>query len=381
MRRGLVALVCAGAFAAPADAALPRSAVDRLDEVQGPQIHVVYAVPADGVDRRLDETGALEGSVGSFQGWLAAETGGPNLRLDTYQGSLDVSFFRLAATDAAVASRGAFVREAVESELRGAGFDRRDRIYAVYYDGSSTYACGGAFWPPQLNGNAVVMYLRGRPSGVMCELNGFAAATAPPTYWEYAMLHDILHGLGMVPTCAPHHHLSGHVSDFANDLMWAGNQPWQFPAHLDIGRDDYYGHGRTDCADLARSPYLTSNPPPPPVLAVTLFRAGTRAQPRRGWTRSSRSVSTASPSPPAPPVAPAGSARVLSAPSPSRSRRAPPAAAGASRPARRASASAAPSRQPSARSPPHARSRASSASRRARSPPRAPHGWRRRGAR
>ena len=261
--------------------ALPRSAVDRLDEVRGPQIHVVYAVPADGADRRLDETGALEGSVGSFQGWLAAETGGANLRLDTYQGSLDVSFFRLAATDAAVASRGPFVRDAVESELRAAGFDRPDRIYAVYYDGSSTFACGGSFWPPQLNGNAVVMYLRGRPSGVMCELNGFAAASAPPTYWEYAMLHDLLHGLGMVPTCAPHHHLAGHVSDFANDLMWAGNQPWLFPARLDIGRDDYYGHGRSDCADLARSPYLTSNPPPPPVLAVTLFRAGTRAQPRK----------------------------------------------------------------------------------------------------
>jgi hypothetical protein len=269
-------------FAAPADAALPRSATDRLDEVRGPQIHFVYALPADGVDRRLDETGALEGSVGSFQAWLAAETGGANLRVDTYQGSLDVSFFRLAATDAAVASRGAFVREAVEQELRAAGFDRRDRIYAVYYDGSSTYACGGAFWPPQLNGNAVVMYLRGRPPGAVCESNGFAAASSPPTYWEYSMLHDLLHGLGMVPTCAPHHHLSGHVSDFANDLMWAGNQPWLFPARLDIGRDDYYGHGRTDCADLARSPYLTSNPPPPPVLAVTMFRVGARAQPGKG---------------------------------------------------------------------------------------------------
>jgi hypothetical protein len=282
MRRSLLALVCAGVFAAPADAALPRSATDRLDEVRGPQIHVVYAVPADGADRRLDESGALEGSVGSFQAWLAAETGGANLRLDTYQGSLDVSFFRLAATDAAVASRGAFVREAVEQELRAAGFNRPDRIYAVYYDGSSTYACGGAFWPPQLNGNAIVMYLRGRPSGSLCESNGFAAASSPPTYWEYAMLHDILHGLGMVPTCAPHHHLAGHVSDFANDLMWAGNQPWLFPAKLDIGRDDYFGHGRTDCADLARSPYLTSNPPPPPVIAVTMFRAGTRAQPGKG---------------------------------------------------------------------------------------------------
>jgi hypothetical protein len=282
MRRGLMALVCAGAFVAPADAALPRSTVDRLDEARGPQIHVVYAVPADGEDRRLDETGTLEGSVGSFQAWLAAETGGANLRFDTYQGSLDVSFFRLTATDATVASRGAFVREAVEQELRAAGFDRPDRIYAVYYDGSSTYACGGAFWPPQLNGNAIVMYLRGRPSGAMCESNGFATATLPPTYWEYAMLHDILHGLGMVPTCAPHHHLAGHVSDFANDLMWAGNQPWLFPAKLDIGRDDYFGHGRTDCADLARSPYLTTNPPPPPVLAVTMFRAGMRAQPGKG---------------------------------------------------------------------------------------------------
>jgi hypothetical protein len=282
MRRGLVALVCAGVFAAPADAALPRSTVDRLDEARGPQIHVIYAVPADGADRRLDETGALAGSVSSFQAWLAAETGGPNLRFDTYQGSLDVSFLRLAATDAAVAARGAFVREAVEAEVRAAGFDRPDRLYAVYYDGSSTFACGGAFWPPQLNGNAVVMYLRGRPSGSLCELNGFAAASAPPTYWEYAMLHDILHGLGAVPMCAPNHHLAGHVSDFSNDLMWAGNQPWRFPARLDLGRDDYYGHGRAGCADLAQSPYLTSNPPPPPVLAVTFFRAGSRAQPGKG---------------------------------------------------------------------------------------------------
>ena len=275
-----MALVCAGVFAAPADAALPRSTVDRLDEVRGPQLHFVYVVPADGEDRRLDESGALEGSVGSFQGWLATETGGANLRVDTYQGSLDISFLRLAATDAAVAAQGAFVREAVERELRTAGFNRTERIYAVYYDGSSTYSCGGAFWPPQLYGNAVVMYLRGLPPGSPpCASTGFAAASAPPTYWEYAMLHDILHGLGMVPTCAPHNHMGGHVFDFANDLMWAGNQPWRFPARLDLGRDDYYGHGRTDCADLARSPYLTSNPPPPPVLAETMFRAGTRAQP------------------------------------------------------------------------------------------------------
>ena len=285
MRIGLAAFVSAGALVAPAEAALPRSTVDRLDEVRGPQIHFVYALPADGVDRRLDETGALEGSVRSFQGWLRAETGGPSLRVDTYQGSLDVSFLRLAVTDAAASSRGALLREAVESELRTAGFNRPDRLYAVYYDGSSTFACGGAFWPPELNGNTVVMYLRGRPPGLApCESNSFAAATAPPAYWEYSMLHDILHGLGVVPICAPHHHLGGHVSDFANDLMWAGSLPWLFPARLDIGRNDYYGHGRSDCADLARSRYLTSNPPPPPVLTVAAFTAGGRAQPGKTFT-------------------------------------------------------------------------------------------------
>ena len=95
--------------------------------------------------------------------------------------------------------------------------------------------------------------------------------------------------------------------------MWAGNQPWLFPARLDIGRDDYYGHGRSDCADLARSPYLTSNPPPPPVLAVTLFRAGharTAPQDADGDPRGQRR--RRAPAPPARPAAPAVWGRVPS---------------------------------------------------------------------
>ena len=39
--------------------------------------------------------------------------------------------------------------------------------------------------------------------------------------------------------------------------MWAGQGFWSLPASLDVGRDDYYGHGRTDCPDLADSPFLT----------------------------------------------------------------------------------------------------------------------------
>jgi hypothetical protein len=37
--------------------------------------------------------------------------------------------------------------------------------------------------------------------------------------------------------------------------MYAGPQPWR-PSVLDVGRDDYFQHGRRDCLDLARSIFL-----------------------------------------------------------------------------------------------------------------------------
>jgi hypothetical protein len=280
MRQGLLVVLCLALLAAdPAGAALPRSEVDRLDDVRGPQIHVVYAIPSDGEDRRLDENGSIEGSVGMFQSWLAGQTGGPNLRVDTYQGVPDVSFHRLSKTSAEVASQGPNVVREVEESLHSAGFRRPNRIYAVYYDGLSTYACGGAFWPPEIRGDTVAMYLRGEIGTARCAHFGIPRSSGTPSYWEFAMLHDILHGLGIVGQCAPHHHLVGHVSDFVNDLMYAGPGGWELPPTLDVGRDDYYGHGRADCPDLARSPYLSSNPPPPPVLAVKSFVATQRARP------------------------------------------------------------------------------------------------------
>jgi hypothetical protein len=276
-------VICVLAGAAPAaERAVPRATADRPDEVRGPQLHVVYAVPSDGTDRALDTSGAIQSSVASFQRWLATETGGATLRQDTFEGSLDVTFVRLPRTDAEIAGRGAFVRDELEALLRTAGQIAVGKLYAVYYDGSSTFSCGGGAWPPTLNGSVAAMYLHGRPPGApACDTNSLAAPGAPPGYLDYAMLHELLHTLGAVATCAPHHHQAGHVDDRPDDIMWAGPAPWQIPGLLDPGRDDYYGHGRADCFDLARSPYLTSNPPPPPVLAVVGFVAGARARPGR----------------------------------------------------------------------------------------------------
>lgn len=238
---------------------LPRSTADRPDDFPGPQVHVFYVVPSDGADLALDTNGVIAASVASWQAWLRGQTGGRGIRVDTYQGQLDITFFRLATTDAAVAARGPFVREQIEQELRAAGFNTPGRIYAVYYDGGSTHSCGGAGPEPTTGGSVTAMYLKGTPPGAPpCSTN--TLGVSPPGYFEFGMLHEIVHTMGFVPPCAPHVTLRDHVSDSTFDLMWAGNAPWGVDQpgrmQLDVNRDDYYLAKIPGCRDMSESRYL-----------------------------------------------------------------------------------------------------------------------------
>jgi hypothetical protein len=246
---------------------LPRATADRADEITGPQVHAMYVLPSDGDDRELDTDGTIAASVANFQTWLEGETGGRGLRLDTYQGELDVTFFVLDETDAQMAARGVFMRDALEAKLHARGFDAPGKIYAVYYDGSNTAACGGGAWPPTLPGDVGALYLRATYGG---GLNCYdpSASLAGLQIMDFAMLHELVHTLGFVPTCAPHHTRSGHVSDDTDDLMWAGDGFWT-PSTLDVGRDDYYDSGVAGCADLAQNPYLQGPPTAVTVASVT----------------------------------------------------------------------------------------------------------------
>jgi hypothetical protein len=241
---------------------LDRSGADRPDEVGGFQIHVVYAIPSDGIDRGRDQDGEIARSVAAFETWLDGQTGGTKLLLDTAGGGgLDVSFVRLAQSDAEIAATGAFVRDRLQSLLRDAGLTSSRKLYAVYYDGTSSFACGGGAWPPNLTGNVAAEYLQGLPQEpVPCSTNPVGADPAKPGYIDISMLHEIFHTLGAVPACAPHHTLAGHVSDSPSDLMYAGNEDWR-PATLDVGRDDYYGHAQNGCLDIADSAFLNPQPP------------------------------------------------------------------------------------------------------------------------
>lgn len=234
-----------------------RSLSDNPDETKGSQIKFIYAIPKDGIDNQYDINGALKSSVEVFQDWFSKETSGRKFKVDKYQGSLDVAFIKLTKTDAEIASSNQYVRERLSEEIKAQGFNSSEKIYAVYYDGSSTFSCGGGAWPPEINDNVAAVYLKGTPPGSPpCSSNKFAKNIAEIGYWEFSMFHEIFHTLGAVATCAPHHTRSGHVSEDPSDFMYAGDQPWH-PSKLDIGRDDYWGHNNPNCLDVSLSPFFT----------------------------------------------------------------------------------------------------------------------------
>ncbi len=236
-----------------------RSAIDRPDGVSGPQVHVMYVLPRGAPDRALDTDVDIAFSVAAFQSWLIQKTS-LAFRFDLYQGVLDVTFFQLSRTDAEMRAFGAGVVTEIERQLAQAGQLQPTKRYLLYYDGGSTYACGGAAWPPLVPGQAAAMYLGACQAGGLVRTSG-----AFPGYWEFAALHDLIHTLGIVATAAPNHTAAypGHVPE-PQDLMYSGPTPWQigYSTVVDVNHDDYFGPTLpVTLPNLATSPFLVTVTP------------------------------------------------------------------------------------------------------------------------
>jgi hypothetical protein len=235
---------------------------DQSDDEEGfYQIKVNYVLPSDGIDEELDLNGKIEDSVKAWSQWFAAQTGGIAFRLDTCDGNLDIRFVRLSRTEAELKAKGVFIRDAIEEEMGQMGLLSSTKLESVYYGGDAAETCGSAAWPPALIGRVGAVYLKGtfsNPSIPPCASNPLGNVEQP-TYFDFSMLHEIVHLLGFAPSCAPHHVLSGHVSDSPNDLMYAGSLPWN-PTTLDVGNDDYFGANIPGCPDLSTSVFLSPLP-------------------------------------------------------------------------------------------------------------------------
>ncbi len=263
---------------------IDRSEDDRPDDDDAPQVRVMYVLPSDGDDEALDTNDRICDSVRSWTTWLHGQTDGRQLRLDTAGGALDIGFVRLSRTDAQmhgtaaiadVETGFAYVRDRIEQELLLAGQLAPNKIYAVYYGGSSEYACGGGAYPPLIVDQVAAMYLGGQiPGFPACTSVPWGEPDAAPAYVDYAMLHELMHTLGAVDLLAPHEHASGHAYDDGaempwTDLMYSPREGQRDPAwgvyepgglQLDLGRDDYFDHDDPELVDLADSIFVAPMP-------------------------------------------------------------------------------------------------------------------------
>lgn len=262
-----------------------RSEDDRPDDSRLPQVRILYVLPSDGTDDALDTNDRLCNSVRSWTQWLIDQTGGRALRLDTDDGVLDIGFVRLDLDDAtmhgtsdaaSIESGHAYVRDRIERELELGDGLASQKLYAVYYGGTSEYACGGGAYPPVLVGQVAAMYLGGEIAGYpACDAAPWGEPDLAPRYIDYGMIHELVHSLGAVDLIAPSEHSSGHAFDERSrdpetDLMYspregASDPPWGVARGLvlDLNGDDYFEHGDGSVLDISRSAFFAPLPEDP----------------------------------------------------------------------------------------------------------------------
>ena len=235
-----------------------RSYQDRPDDYEGPQIHVVYAVPEDVADRGLDLSGQLEASFASVQNWIWQAIG-YQLNLDTYGGRPDITFVRMLTPHGSVEDS---FQDLLDGLDRAMGL-QRDKKYLVFAPVWS-YLLGKA---SVQEGVGAVYLDRHMSMAWGAHLDNFFPVESEfdITGGERTALHELLHTFGAVAGCAPNFDGSSHVDDAPDDVMWAGSG-----FRIDVGRDDYFGHGRDDCLDTADSPFWRQ------VATLTTHASATR---------------------------------------------------------------------------------------------------------
>lgn len=233
-----------------------RALADRVDDVTGPQLHLVYAIPADGIDAELDINGQIQTEMEVAQRWLQEQTG-RCMSMDTFGGALDVTFVQFARTNREMRNDPDFVDQTISLEFEALGLDDPNKIYVVYYGGSSDNgSCGGA---SAVGGPAMqFLNLQALSDGSLRDCPFFEFVSDPDAEfrgtWSGVAVHEAFHALGVAPFCAPDHDDAHplHLETISSDLMAFDGSGFNTYT-LDAGRAQYYDHNNTGCLDLADS--------------------------------------------------------------------------------------------------------------------------------
>ncbi len=242
----------------PAACSVETSRVDRVDDAIGHQVHLIYAIPSDGIDRHIDAAVQIADSFEHLDSYLRARLDGHAFRLDTCDGELDITYLQMPRTgNEYAAMRNAFT-QGLDLDLVRMGFQYGQKLYVVAWDGLAQWArlgdgCGGE---AGFHGVAVA-FLRSN-TGETCPRLGQETPIGEP---DTGLAHEIIHVLGLPAQCGANVDEGGHVTDNPADLMYGMGHT--IAVLIDDGHDDYYGHDIPDCPDLADSAFLDPLPADP----------------------------------------------------------------------------------------------------------------------
>lgn len=241
-----------------------RATSDRPDTRSGPLLHVVYLKASDYPDESLDINGVIDVSMRSINYWLSWEAG-VSWRVDSYSSvngtAVDVTFIASALPAAQLG-----LLNQVRDELQAASLNDPSKRYLAYVAGRrvpTPNVCGSGYFP----GRYAMVFLF--PSAE-CNPHLFAPTASQPSWVEATAMQEVAHNDGVVPTEALHecpariHHVCTPGSPGATDperidAMFYATSLKLSDKHLDVTRDDYFGHPFAH-ADLKDSPFLESNP-------------------------------------------------------------------------------------------------------------------------
>ena len=291
IKYSIIALFFLTTNAHSADEKIGRNFIDLKDIDDGYNIHVMYVIPADGVDKEYDLNSKISMLLYQIDKWFNSKTkdrlytDGQNLKFDRKEnGKIDITFLRLEKVDNEISKEGIQAVNVLQPAISSHGFNDPKKVYFIIYGGSNRDVCASSQLPSYATegiiANTAALYYPGKRSGSCIDNNGGFKPEFNET--AKAALHEILHVLGAVPQCAEDHlvfksegtindGIGGHIA-IPGDIMYSvqSNVTYDKAKHLDYKSTNYYNHNNENCLDIAKSRYVipTVDNPQMPTFAV-----------------------------------------------------------------------------------------------------------------
>ena len=262
-----------------------RSFKDRADIINSSQIHAVFLLPCERVDRKFDVNLNIESSLLAINKWFLDKSHNQQLRFDLYEKSqIDVTFLRVNKTMDWFdnkKNKNNSKRINISEKIKNIIFLNKDKFnnfdnkkFIIFFEGwerrkyINFNICGKADFEENISiyytfsrfkkyiGKEVI--LKNKKRIFTCTKNDHLNNVNDLTFGdaEATILHELLHTLGAPSKCGNNlDNNKSHVLDNANDILnnESGNK------YLDYNNNDYYNHNIKDCPDLKNSEFLINN--------------------------------------------------------------------------------------------------------------------------